>query len=185
MTNEALFRLFSKFGNVISARIMVEKATGRSRGFGEDPRSISPFLFSISIPSIQYTKCCTRYNLLTAVALLQCNVSAVYEKCGALPDAYRYQYRYCPIPLDYNNNSLWYHDKHCAARFPASKVVRRVGLLELVCRHLQGVNGELDENLPPRVSVVLRLFGFGSCDFRILPFVCDMMFHYQQHEHIP
>lgn len=36
MTNEALFRLFSKFGNVISARIMVEKATGRSRGFGED-----------------------------------------------------------------------------------------------------------------------------------------------------
>ncbi|CAN0159522.1 unnamed protein product [Ectocarpus sp. 6 AP-2014] len=34
MTNEALFRLFSKFGNVISARIMVEKATGRSRGFG-------------------------------------------------------------------------------------------------------------------------------------------------------
>lgn len=35
MTNEALFRLFSKFGNVISARIMVEKATGRSRGFGE------------------------------------------------------------------------------------------------------------------------------------------------------
>lgn len=35
MTNEALFRLFSKFGTVISARIMVEKATGRSRGFGE------------------------------------------------------------------------------------------------------------------------------------------------------
>ena len=35
MTNEALFRLFSKFGNVISARIMVEKATGRSRGFGK------------------------------------------------------------------------------------------------------------------------------------------------------
>ncbi|CAM9187799.1 unnamed protein product [Choristocarpus tenellus] len=34
MTNDALFRLFSKFGNVISARIMVEKATGRSRGFG-------------------------------------------------------------------------------------------------------------------------------------------------------
>lgn len=36
MTNEALFRLFSKFGNVISARIMVEKATGRSRGFGKN-----------------------------------------------------------------------------------------------------------------------------------------------------
>lgn len=60
MTNEALFRLFSKFGNVISARIMVEKATGRSRGFGEDPRSISPFLHTISIPSIQYTECCTK-----------------------------------------------------------------------------------------------------------------------------
>ncbi|CAM9615279.1 unnamed protein product [Discosporangium mesarthrocarpum] len=34
MTNDALFRLFSKFGNVISARIMVEKTTGRSRGYG-------------------------------------------------------------------------------------------------------------------------------------------------------
>lgn len=40
MTNEALFRLFSKFGNVISARIMVEKATGRSRGFGEMRRNL-------------------------------------------------------------------------------------------------------------------------------------------------
>lgn len=41
MTNEALFRLFSKFGNVISARIMVEKATGRSRGFGENSNEVT------------------------------------------------------------------------------------------------------------------------------------------------
>lgn len=34
MTNQDLFNYFSSFGNVISARIMVEKETGRSRGFG-------------------------------------------------------------------------------------------------------------------------------------------------------
>lgn len=33
-TNQELYSLFSPFGNVISARIMVEKETGRSRGFG-------------------------------------------------------------------------------------------------------------------------------------------------------
>lgn len=34
MTNQDLFNYFGTFGNVISARIMVEKETGRSRGFG-------------------------------------------------------------------------------------------------------------------------------------------------------
>ncbi|OQR99555.1 UDP-3-O-,3-hydroxymyristoyl glucosamine N-acyltransferase [Thraustotheca clavata] len=34
MTNQDLFTYFAAFGNVISARIMVEKETGRSRGFG-------------------------------------------------------------------------------------------------------------------------------------------------------
>ncbi|ETW08904.1 hypothetical protein H310_01396 [Aphanomyces invadans] len=34
MTNQDLFNYFQSFGNVISARIMVEKETGRSRGFG-------------------------------------------------------------------------------------------------------------------------------------------------------
>lgn len=34
MTNQDLFNYFTTFGNVISARIMVEKDTGRSRGFG-------------------------------------------------------------------------------------------------------------------------------------------------------
>ncbi len=34
MTNQDLFNCFATFGNVISARIMVEKETGRSRGFG-------------------------------------------------------------------------------------------------------------------------------------------------------
>ncbi|KAF1794287.1 Nucleotide-binding alpha-beta plait domain [Phytophthora cactorum] len=34
MTNQDLFNYFATFGNVISARIMVEKGTGRSRGFG-------------------------------------------------------------------------------------------------------------------------------------------------------
>ncbi|OQR91773.1 CUG-BP- and ETR-3-like factor [Achlya hypogyna] len=34
MTNQDLFNYFATFGNVISARIMVEKETGRSRGFG-------------------------------------------------------------------------------------------------------------------------------------------------------
>ena len=34
MTNNDLYTLFSEFGEVISARIMVDKATGRSRGFG-------------------------------------------------------------------------------------------------------------------------------------------------------
>jgi len=34
MTNQDLFNYFATFGNVISARIMVEKESGRSRGFG-------------------------------------------------------------------------------------------------------------------------------------------------------
>ena len=34
MTNLDLFQLFSPYGNLISVRIMVEKASGRSRGFG-------------------------------------------------------------------------------------------------------------------------------------------------------
>ena len=34
MTNLDMFQLFSPFGNLISVRIMVEKDTGRSRGFG-------------------------------------------------------------------------------------------------------------------------------------------------------
>lgn len=34
MTNQDLFNYFATYGNVISARIMVEKETGRSRGFG-------------------------------------------------------------------------------------------------------------------------------------------------------
>ena len=34
MTNRDLFNYFSAYGNVISARIMVERETGRSRGFG-------------------------------------------------------------------------------------------------------------------------------------------------------
>ena len=34
MTNQDLYNYFATFGNVISARIMVEKETGRSRGFG-------------------------------------------------------------------------------------------------------------------------------------------------------
>lgn len=34
MTNLDMFHLFSPFGNLISVRIMVEKDTGRSRGFG-------------------------------------------------------------------------------------------------------------------------------------------------------
>ena len=34
VTNAALYDLFSPFGIVISARIMVERETGRSRGFG-------------------------------------------------------------------------------------------------------------------------------------------------------
>lgn len=34
MTNRDLYNYFTAYGNVISARIMVEKETGRSRGFG-------------------------------------------------------------------------------------------------------------------------------------------------------
>ncbi|KAG5186171.1 hypothetical protein JKP88DRAFT_257349 [Tribonema minus] len=34
MTNNDLYSLFCEYGEVISARIMVDKATGRSRGFG-------------------------------------------------------------------------------------------------------------------------------------------------------
>lgn len=34
MTNLDMFQLFSPYGNLISVRIMVEKDTGRSRGFG-------------------------------------------------------------------------------------------------------------------------------------------------------
>eukprot|EP01138_Halocafeteria_seosinensis_P004966 gb/GECG01005078.1/.p1 GENE.gb/GECG01005078.1/~~gb/GECG01005078.1/.p1 ORF type:complete len:296 (+),score=25.81 gb/GECG01005078.1/:1-888(+) len=34
MTNRDLYNYFSAYGNVISARIMVERETGRSRGFG-------------------------------------------------------------------------------------------------------------------------------------------------------
>lgn len=34
MTNMDMFQLFSPYGNLISVRIMVEKDTGRSRGFG-------------------------------------------------------------------------------------------------------------------------------------------------------
>jgi hypothetical protein len=34
MTNNDLYSLFSEYGEVISARIMVDKTTGRSRGFG-------------------------------------------------------------------------------------------------------------------------------------------------------
>ncbi|RYG42135.1 hypothetical protein EON68_02225 [archaeon] len=34
MTNQDVFQLFAPYGNVISARIMVERETGRSRGFG-------------------------------------------------------------------------------------------------------------------------------------------------------
>ena len=34
MTNMDLYSLFIPFGNVISVRIMIEKETGRSRGFG-------------------------------------------------------------------------------------------------------------------------------------------------------
>lgn len=34
MTNQDLFNYFATYGNVISARIMVEKESGRSRGFG-------------------------------------------------------------------------------------------------------------------------------------------------------
>lgn len=34
MTNQDLYTYFAAFGNVVSARIMVEKESGRSRGFG-------------------------------------------------------------------------------------------------------------------------------------------------------
>ena len=34
MTNLKLYELFVKFGVVVSTRIMVDKDTGRSRGFG-------------------------------------------------------------------------------------------------------------------------------------------------------
>lgn len=34
MTNLKLYELFVKFGDVVSTRIMVDKDTGRSRGFG-------------------------------------------------------------------------------------------------------------------------------------------------------
>lgn len=34
MTTRELYNLFAPFGNVISARVMVERDTGRSRGFG-------------------------------------------------------------------------------------------------------------------------------------------------------
>lgn len=34
MTNQDLYNYFATFGNVISARIMVERTSGRSRGFG-------------------------------------------------------------------------------------------------------------------------------------------------------
>jgi CUG-BP- and ETR3-like factor len=34
MTNRDVYSMFAPFGNVLSARIMVERDTGRSRGFG-------------------------------------------------------------------------------------------------------------------------------------------------------
>jgi RNA recognition motif-containing protein len=34
MTNQAMYEMFAPFGNLLSVRIMVEKDTGRSRGFG-------------------------------------------------------------------------------------------------------------------------------------------------------
>jgi len=34
MTNQAMYEMFAPYGNLLSVRIMVEKDTGRSRGFG-------------------------------------------------------------------------------------------------------------------------------------------------------
>jgi len=34
MTNQTMYEMFAPFGNLLSVRIMVEKDTGRSRGFG-------------------------------------------------------------------------------------------------------------------------------------------------------
>jgi CUG-BP- and ETR3-like factor len=42
MTNLDLYQMFSTFGQVISARIMVDKVTGRSRGFGAFPCRMTP-----------------------------------------------------------------------------------------------------------------------------------------------
>jgi hypothetical protein len=41
-TNRDLFNIFAPYGNVISARIMVDRDTGRSRGFGACPLGIFP-----------------------------------------------------------------------------------------------------------------------------------------------
>ena len=45
MTNQDLYLYFSTFGTVISARIMVEKEQGRSRGFGKLYMMMSLFIF--------------------------------------------------------------------------------------------------------------------------------------------
>lgn len=52
MTNLDLFNIFSPFGTVISARIMVDNDTGRSRGFGfvsfDDPTSASDAILQMN-----------------------------------------------------------------------------------------------------------------------------------------
>ena len=60
MTNLDLYQMFSTFGQVISARIMVDKVTGRSRGFGTSritrsgaitrhgPHHLMPYLLTLS-----------------------------------------------------------------------------------------------------------------------------------------
>jgi RNA recognition motif-containing protein len=80
MTNQTMYEMFAPFGNLLSVRIMVEKDTGRSRGFGfvsyDSPESAAAAIKAlnghiVSLPlicnaAILTTVLCQHFNRLLA-----------------------------------------------------------------------------------------------------------------------
>ena len=78
-TNLDMYRLFCQYGNVLSVRIMVEKDTGRSRGFGfvsyDSPDSAALAIdelngFAVSFQSVEVTEVCKSYIRGSHILLL-------------------------------------------------------------------------------------------------------------------
>jgi RNA recognition motif-containing protein len=68
-TNVDMYQLFSPFGNLLSVRIMVEKDTGRSRGFGfvsyDSPESAALAIKELNGYPVSLDSCRVYFNLVT------------------------------------------------------------------------------------------------------------------------
>lgn len=63
MTNQTMYEMFAPFGNLLSVRIMVEKDTGRSRGFGfvsyDSPESAAAAIKALNGHIVSLPHCST------------------------------------------------------------------------------------------------------------------------------